>query len=337
MKKRILYGIQCTGNGHISRSREIIQMLLKQHGDEIESIDVCLSGDLSQISIEDLNVVYKFPGLHMEMVNGKIGVWKTLKSVNLLEFFRSALSIDLSQYDIIVSDFEPVTCWAGLLRRRKVLGISNQYKFLSKKLLKSLSPNLFFNKTLTRVVCPVGDYISFDYLKEGERDFFPIIRESLRRVSLSKEDFYLVYLNTYPLEDLVKFFELFPHQQFYIFSKDCSEARDYENIKIRPIDKVHFTEKLLRCRGVITHTGFQTTSEALYLGKKLLVMPIEKQIEQIYNTRVLDKFGVVSVAKLEVGVFDDYFSNDYTVKLNYYDESQRICAKILNLDGKTKS
>lgn len=334
MKKRILYGIQCTGNGHISRSREIIQMLLKEHGNKIESIDVCLSGDLSQIPVEDLNVVYKFPGLHLEMLNGKIGIWKTIRSINLLDFFRSVLSLNLSKYHIIISDFEPITCWAGLLRRRKVLGISNQYKFLSKRLLKSLSPNLFFNKTMTRIVCPVGDYISFDYLKESEQDFFPIIRESLRKVSLTQEDFYLVYLNTYSLEDLVKFFEIFPHQQFYIFSKDCSEIRDYENIKICPIDKVHFTEKLLRCRGVITHTGFQTTSEALYLGKKLLVIPIEKQIEQIYNTRVLNKFGVVSTAKLEVGVFDDYFNNDYTVKLNYYNESLRICTKILNSNGK---
>jgi len=309
-------------------------MLLKEHGNKIESIDVCLSGDLSQIPVEDLNVVYKFPGLHLEMLNGKIGIWKTIRSINLLDFFRSVLSLNLSKYHIIISDFEPITCWAGLLRRRKVLGISNQYKFLSKRLLKSLSPNLFFNKTMTRIVCPVGDYISFDYLKESEQDFFPIIRESLRKVSLTQEDFYLVYLNTYSLEDLVKFFEIFPHQQFYIFSKDCSEIRDYENIKICPIDKVHFTEKLLRCRGVITHTGFQTTSEALYLGKKLLVIPIEKQIEQIYNTRVLNKFGVVSTAKLEVGVFDDYFNNDYTVKLNYYNESLRICTKILNSNGK---
>ena len=337
MKKRILYGIQCTGNGHISRSREIIQALQKHHGDEIESIDVCLSGNVSQIDTGDLNVVYRFPGLHLEMVDGKISLWKTLKKVNPLKLLQSALSLDLDRYHIIVSDFEPVTCWAGILRRRHVLGISNQYKFLSKKLLKSLSPNIFFNRTLTKIACPVSDYISFDYLKESDRDFFPIIRESLRRVTLLQENFYIVYLNTYTVEDLVKFFEIFPHQQFYIFSKDCQDARDYENVKIRPIDKTRFTEKLLRCRGVITHAGFQTTSEALYLGKKLLVMPIENQIEQIYNTRVLNKFGVISATKLEVGTFDDYFNNDYTVKLNYHDESRRICTKILNSYGKEKS
>jgi len=49
MKKlKILYGIQCTGNGHLSRSKEIIKYLQENYSDKIETIDVCLSGNFSQ-------------------------------------------------------------------------------------------------------------------------------------------------------------------------------------------------------------------------------------------------------------------------------------------------
>jgi len=335
-KKKILYGIQCTGNGHITRSREIIQMLHKYHGDEISSIDVCLSGDLSQIDTGDLTVAYRFPGLKLVMIDGKISIWKTLRSIRPIEFIRSAFRLDLSQYDVIVSDFEPVTCWAGLLRRRSVLGISNQYKFLSTKLLKSLSPNLLFNRSVTRVICPVSDYISFDYLKESDRDFFPIIGDVFRGSEARQDDFYIVYLNSYSLNELVKFFELFPHQKFHIFSKDCADPYQYENLQVYPIDKSTFADRLMSCEGVITHGGFQTTAESLYLGKKLAVIPIKGQIEQLYNAKVLSKFGVKILSDLEVSSLNDFFSNDYRVKLNYQDESRRICNKIMNSNGEEK-
>ena len=54
-KVKILYGIQCTGNGHITRSKEIINFLKENYDDQIETIDVCLSGNFSQIDTSDLN------------------------------------------------------------------------------------------------------------------------------------------------------------------------------------------------------------------------------------------------------------------------------------------
>jgi hypothetical protein len=66
------------------------------------------------------------------------------------------------------------------------------------------------------------------------------------------------------------------------------------------------------------------------LGKKLLVVPIKNQIEQIYNTKTLSKFGVLSADFFDTQLFDDFFENDYSVKLNYVDEMKDISARILN-------
>ena len=332
MKKlKILYGIQCTGNGHITRSKEIIKYLGDNYSDRISTIDVCLSGNFSQINTDELNVKYKFEGLGLNVDNGKMSVWKTIKDVKFWKFIKSIFSVNLKSYDIIISDFEPVTCWSAIIRRRKVIGIGNHYKFLSnKKFLKNLSPNYFYNKLITKIVSPVNKYITFDYLKENDNDFFPIIRQSIRKIKLSEEDFYITYLSSIPSDDQIKFFNLFPNNKFYIYHNDISVASDFENIKLRPIDKTEFTEKLLRCKGVICHTGFQTTAECLYLGKKLLVIPIKNQIEQIFNTKTLSKFGVISSESLEIKKFDDFFENDYSVKLNYIDEMKNLSERILN-------
>jgi uncharacterized protein (TIGR00661 family) len=264
------------------------------------------------------------------MDNGQISIWKTLVDLKLWGFFKSVFVPQIKDYDIIISDFEPVTCWAGIIRRKKVLGVGNHYKFLSnKKFLKNLSPTYFYNKLITKLVSPVNKYIAFEYLKDTENDFFPIIRKVLRRTQPSHEDFYICYLSSISSEDQVKFFNLFPNQTFYIFHNDIKEASDFENIRLRPIDRVHFTNKLMRCKGVICHTGFQLTSECLFLGKKLLVVPIKHQIEQIYNTKLLAKFGVISSENLDVPLFDDFFQNDYSVKLNYIDEMKSLSERIL--------
>jgi uncharacterized protein (TIGR00661 family) len=330
-KLKILYGVQCTGNGHLTRSKEIIKYLKDNYSDRIEKIDVCLSGNFSQINTDDLDVKYKFDGLGFNLDKGQISIFKTISELQLSKFIKSIFIPDIKEYDIIISDFEPIICWSGIIRGKKVLGVGNHYKFLSnKKFLKNLSPNYFLNKVITKMVCPVNNYIAFDYLKDSEKEFFPIIRKSLRMVNLQKEDFYLCYISSISSNDQIKFFSQFTDQTFYIFHNDIKEAKDIDNIRLRPIDKVRFTEKLIKCKGVICHTGFQLTSECLFLGKKLLVIPIKHQIEQIFNTKTLSKFGVISSDSLDYVKFDDFFKNDYSVKLNFIDEMDVLSERILS-------
>lgn len=329
-KLRILYGIQCTGNGHLTRSKEIIKFLKDNYSDEIETIDVCLSGNFSQVNIDDLNVRFKYEGLGFNLDNGKISLIDTLFELELFKFFKSVIDINLEGYDVIISDFEPIVCWSGILRRKKVLGVGNHYKFLSnKKFIKNLSPNYFSNKVMSKLISPVDKYIAFNYIKEDENTYFPIIRDSLKKVKLKEDDFYLVYLSSFSIEEQIEFFSLFPNETFYIFHNKAQSSYDVNNVRVRPIDKLSFTEKMLRCKGVITHTGFQTTAECLYLGKKLMVIPIKNQIEQTYNTKVLNSIGVISSDNLDLNKVGDFLSNDWFVKLNYIDEMKEICSKIL--------
>jgi uncharacterized protein (TIGR00661 family) len=49
---------------------------------------------------------------------------------------------------------------------------------------------------------------------------------------------------------------------------------------------------MINSHGVITGAGFETPAETLYLGKKLICLPIQGQYEQLCNAEALKEFNV---------------------------------------------
>jgi len=52
-----------------------------------------------------------------------------------------------------------------------------------------------------------------------------------------------------------------------------------------------FLEDLVTARGVVTGGGFSLLSEAVYLGKPVLSVPLRGQFEQLMNARYLEREG----------------------------------------------
>jgi predicted glycosyltransferase len=78
---KILYAIQGTGNGHISRARDIVPVLMKNH-----EVDLLISGTQADVELP-YPVKYRFKGL--SFVFGKNG------GINLSETYRKTI---LSHY-----------------------------------------------------------------------------------------------------------------------------------------------------------------------------------------------------------------------------------------------
>jgi uncharacterized protein (TIGR00661 family) len=64
-----------------------------------------------------------------------------------------------------------------------------------------------------------------------------------------------------------------------------------ENITYFPVNQYFFNESLIYCKGLITGGGFETPAEALYLGKKLMSIPIAGQYEQECNAAAIKTSG----------------------------------------------
>ena len=52
-----------------------------------------------------------------------------------------------------------------------------------------------------------------------------------------------------------------------------------------------FLESIESCEGIVSATGFETTSESMYLRKKLLTIPIKNQYEQLCNAAAIERLG----------------------------------------------
>ena len=124
---KILFGIQATGNGHISRSTEIYK-ILKQHP-EVEKLDVLISGGKAKMSLP-FEVTYEYKGLSFYYgKKGKISILKSIGKANMLSMLVGLWKVPFREYDLIISDFEPITLWGAKLARCKA-GRHRQYVFL---------------------------------------------------------------------------------------------------------------------------------------------------------------------------------------------------------------
>ena len=113
---RILYGIQLNGNGHITRSLELINQLKSKGYD----VDIIASG--GNYSLELPDYIKKFKGLSMYFnKSGKINKLKTILSLNIFKLIKD-IHYDCSEYDLVISDFEPISAYSAKRYKVKSIG-----------------------------------------------------------------------------------------------------------------------------------------------------------------------------------------------------------------------
>ena len=125
---KILLAIQATGNGHLSRAREIIPHLLN-YGE----LDLLISGTQADVTLPYL-IKYKKNGAGFTFgKKGGIDIIDTVKKLKPFEFFNDIKKFPVQNYDLIINDFEPITAWACKLKNKPCIALSHQSSYLSNK------------------------------------------------------------------------------------------------------------------------------------------------------------------------------------------------------------
>lgn len=283
---KILYGIQGTGNGHLTRAMELLPALEKRG-----KVDVLVSGMHSELALP-VEPKYKLHGLGFVFgKKGGVDLVETYRKSKLKKFYREVKDFDLSSYDLILSDFEPITAWAAMRQERIAIGISNQAALLHPSVPKASSED-WVGRFIIRNYAPTPCYVGLSYHAYADHIYTPIIRSSLRTAELSNDGHYVVYLPSYADEKILKVLKHLPGHDFHVFSKHTTTAYRHEHIHVQPLNKERFEASVTSCAGVITAAGFGSTTEALYMGKKLLVVPQKNQFEQACNADALRGLGV---------------------------------------------
>ncbi len=323
---KILYAIQGTGNGHVARALDVIPVL-KKHG----KVDIALSGNQSDIQLP-WKVKYRFHGAGFIFgKNGGVDLWKTIKNISLPNLLYEIMKVPVHDYDLVISDFEPVVAWACRLRLKYCVGMSHQSAVLHKAAPVPLVP-CWIGKAVLKYYAPAKIYYGFHFKSLGENFFTPVIRKDIRAVRPSIAGHYTVYLPSYSDNAIVSFLERYDEVNWEVFSKHNERPFVYKNIKVQPVDQRGFVKSMVSSIGVLCNAGFETPAEALYLKKKLCVLPMSGQYEQQCNAAMLQSMGVpvfTSLNDVEENLFKQWLRNEKIVDVYYPDNTDWIISSIV--------
>lgn len=323
---KILFAIQGTGNGHLSRARDIYPELTR-YG----TVDVLISGIQADMDVP-FPVKYRFYG--MSFIFGKKGgvsVLGTLRTMNIPRLLRDIFRLPVADYDLVVNDFEPVSAWACKLKRVRCIGLSHQSAVLHPNAPRPATAD-WLGATVLKHYAPVDAAYGFHFGSFGNNIFTPVIRREIRDLTPTDEGHYTVYLPAYDDAALVEHLSSFGDVKWEVFSKHNKEPFIHRNISVRKIENDAFIRSMASSTGVLCGAGFEGPAEALYLGKKLLVIPMLTQYEQECNAAALQSMGVPVIRSLNKRYYDpirSWLTAGTPVAVTYPDITSEIIAKMI--------
>jgi len=287
---RILYGVQATGNGHITRARVLLPAL-QAAGAEV---DMLFSGrPVDQLfNMEPFGHFRHCEGLTFVTEAGRVRPWQTLVHSRPLRLLRDVRALSLDGYDLVLTDFEPVTAWAARRAGVPSVGIAHQYAFLHAIPGTGFSPWL---KSAMRLFAPVDEAIGLHW-HHFNAPILPPMIEPVRGQLSEEAGKILVYLPFEARDEILYWLSGLRDYRFRVYC-DVHEARRVDNVELEPFSRHGFQQDLYSCQGVIANAGFGLCSEAIQAGKRLLVKPLRGQVEQLSNAVVLEQMGLAHILR----------------------------------------
>tara|TARA_R110002051_G_scaffold153510_4_gene225910 strand:- start:28737 stop:29735 length:999 start_codon:yes stop_codon:yes gene_type:complete len=326
---KVLYAIQGTGNGHLSRARDVIPSLIK-HG---VVLDILVSGIQADIKLP-YPVKYQLKGLSFIFgKKGGVDMWKTYYRANSLRLQKEVKSVPVEDYDLIINDFEPITAWACKLRHKACYSFSHQAAVLSPKAPKPKKKDPI-GKWILNNYAPTSHQFGLHFKSYDSSIFTPIIRNDIRKAELFNGNHYTVYLPSYSDEKLLNFLSQLKGIKWEVFSKHNKAEHSSENIKIKPITNEAFVKSMASSKGILCGAGFETPAESLFMKKKLMVIPMKGQYEQQCNAAALEQMGVPvlkSLKKKHLNKLRQWLDTDTVIPVDYPNNTDEIISKLLKV------
>jgi uncharacterized protein (TIGR00661 family) len=292
----ILYGVNGEGAGHSTRSREVILHLQRQ-GHSV----VAASFDRGLRNLGDICEVLEIHGFRFTYVNNQVRYNRTLAR-NLFQARKATRGIneltrliDQRGIELVITDFEPLTCRAGRRRRLPIISIDNQHilTHFTVATPRHYRADATAAKLVTRMMTPyathylVTSFFDVPGRRPNSELVPPILRQQIHDAVPTSEGPVLVYV-TSPAPALIKILSSVRSEFIaYGFGREGREG----NILYKKPSFETFFEDLVRTQAIIANAGFSLVTEALHLGKPYLAVPVRNQFEQIFNAFWLDRTG----------------------------------------------
>lgn len=324
---KILYAVQATGNGHISRAITLLPHLLKRG-----QVDVFLSGSNSHLSPQ-LPIKYRSKGISLYYTNGGgLDYGKILFQRNPLKVIKEAKDLPVDKYDLVINDYDFITSLACSFKKTPSIHFGHQASFHYKEAPRPFRKS-FHGELLLADYVRASHHVGLHFEKYHPSIFGAIVKEEFIKTEPSNQQHVTVYLPALQKKRLEQLLELIPAQKFEVFSKEVKFQYRFRNIFYYPIDQHQFNKSLLTCAGIICGAGFETPAEAMHLGKKILALPIEGQYEQFCNSAALQQMQVPTtrVKDLKRDAILQWLDNGQIIQKDYSKSTQEVLQHIFSL------
>lgn len=296
---KILYGLCGEGLGHASRSRILIKYLKKNHNIKIvaggKAYDY-LSKEFKNVEeIESPRLIYKDNEVRLTYSILRM-LYKTI-SRTPFSYLKLRRIIKNFKPDICISDAEPISHFAARFSGLKRMSIDNPQALLYRKYKVSIGE--FFSWLVLIIALKLSifgadRYIIYDFSDEQATDMRvlflkPLVQEGILKQKPTYGNHIFVYQTSVSSEFIFDIFKNI-NETFIIygFNKEFVD----KNLIFRCFNEDNFYKDISNAKAVISNGGFSVLSEALFLKKPILSLPIKNQFEQIFNAMVIEKLGV---------------------------------------------
>ncbi|MEX0822086.1 MAG: glycosyltransferase family protein [Rhodothermales bacterium] len=302
---RIIYALSGQGRGHASRVMAVSDAL-RARGHEIV---FCCGGTSRDILTMKDEAVIEVPSLRQVMEGNKVCIFQTVHanwdSIVHLDRIVTDLAdtFAIVDPDLVITDFEAFSHRAA--DRLGVPVVSFNHQQIVTETRYRLDWQYRWGAGLTglviRLIVPPSPELtlitSFFYppLRRPDRVKLvpPIIRPAVQNLVPTRGEHILVYYNhTDGAEHVLRTLRNVD-APFVAYNFDPpGGGHRYPNVRFKEPCIDEFLSDLASSRGVISTAGFTLTSETLFLGKPLLVVPNRGIFEQTLNALFLKREGL---------------------------------------------
>ncbi|WNG53966.1 UDP- glucuronosyltransferase [Archangium gephyra] len=224
--------------------------------------------------------------------------------------------------DIILNFFDSLAALYTITRVRRppVLNIAHQFIFLHPDYLTTpqASRHLWIMKNYSRLMSVRATTLALSLHEvpdlSDKRLFIcpPLLREQATALEPRPDgQFVLVYLLTHGYtEQLIRWSDAHPQTRLHCFYDKPGAPPEWvhsPSLTFHRLDGEKFLRMMADCSHVVSTAGFELVAEASWLGKPLLVVPVENHPEQQLNA--------LEVQRLGLGIAESRFNLDRLAEL----------------------
>lgn len=323
--KKFLFVVQGEGRGHLTQAIAVYDMLIRNgHVVAAMIIGSVRGKDVPGYVKERCKipvVTMDSPHFVKDKHHRAISITRSIihAAQNIRKYYRSICflreAIANHQPDVVINFYEPLTGVAAAVFNLpvKIISVAHQYMYLHPDFQFPQGSNhkdQWLIKYYTRITAYRAQRLLALSFYPMERAYYdririspPLLRKEIAEQEILSGKYILVYLvNAGYMKNIINWHKENPDTEIHCFTDSAAVKGKWqyaEGLYFHSLDDRKFLYYMANAAALATTAGFESVCEAMYMGKPVMMVPVENHFEQWCNAR--------DAASCGAGIYADQF------------------------------